>query len=102
MAAINGICGDKSGSKVIRSIVFATVSPKILSKYTWTGKSSKKNLKLNFVSKKNIIQLFFDVVRAYDPKYTKAECEEDLKYKIFKYMYKEYDAFHYIFLILFQ
>ncbi|XP_055312028.1 uncharacterized protein LOC129574272 [Sitodiplosis mosellana] len=89
LAMINGVCGDKTGSKIIRSIVFATVSRNILAQYTWTGKSSKQNTKLDFVSKKNMIQLFFDVVRVYDPRYTRAECEDDLKYKIFKYVYKQ-------------
>lgn len=87
MVTINGIAGDESGSKIVRSIVFATVDRQVLSKYTWTGKSNKSNTKLNFASKKNLIQLFFDVIRTYDRKYTRADCEEDLTYEILKYVY---------------
>lgn len=89
LAIINGAAGDGDGSKIIRSVVFATIAREVLSRFTWTGKSAKPNSKLGFFSKKKTVQLFFDVVRLYDSQYTKSECEDDLKYKVFKHAYKE-------------
>lgn len=74
---------------MFRSVVFAAISPQVLSKYTWTGRSTKPNVKLSFEKKQNIVQILFDVVYAYDSRYSRTECEEDWKYKIFKYAYKE-------------
>lgn len=83
MISINGIGGMKNGSKIIRSVVAATISPKVLSMYTWTGRSGKKA----FETKKKIVDLFYLVIRSYDAGYSRTNCLTDLKYKIFKYAY---------------
>lgn len=41
--------------------------------------------KSDFKKYKNIVGVFFATVHAYNPKYTRAACEDDMKYRIFKY-----------------
>lgn len=88
LTTINGTNGAKEGGKIIRSVVFATISPSVLNLYTWTGYSSKtgKKSKNDFRQKKNIFGVFFDVINGYNKKYTRADCEEDLKNRIFKHV----------------
>lgn len=89
MISLNGIGGTKDGSKIVRSVVLSTISSELLSTYTWTGRSQNSNKKA-FESKKNIINLLYTAIRAYDTSYSKADCSSDLKYKIFKYAYRKY------------
>lgn len=89
MVSINGVRGDKDGSKIIRSVVHATISPTLLSKYTWTGRSSSKEKKQILSSKEKIIDLIYNVVKMYDVNYSRSECNEDLKYKVCKYAYQK-------------
>lgn len=85
---INGTNGITDGGKIIRSVVYATICPTVLQNYTWTGHSAnnKPGQKKDFMKKKNIFAVFFDVIYAYDKKYTKSQCEDDMKNRIFKYI----------------
>lgn len=85
MITINGVRGDKNGSKIIKSVIHATISPTLLSNYTWTGRSSAREIKLALSTKKRIIDLIYNVVKSYDVNYSRSDCEDDLKYKVFKY-----------------
>lgn len=89
LISLNGIGGAKDGSKIVRSVVLSTISSELLSTYTWTGRSQNSNKKA-FESKKNIINLLYTAIRAYDSSYSEADCSSDLKYKIFKYAYRKY------------
>lgn len=61
LSMIDGSAGDKNGSKIIRSVVFATISKQVLCRFTWTGRSKKSSTKFNFAANKNIVRIFFDV-----------------------------------------
>lgn len=80
------MAGHEKGSKIVKSVVLATISQELLSEFTWTGKSNKGEKKA-FNSKKAIIEMLYNVIRAYDATYTRSTCTHDLKYKIFKYAY---------------
>lgn len=85
---VNGAAGQKKGSKIVRSVVMAMISPNVLGKCTWTGKSNDKHFeKFAFSRLKNCIRMIYSVVRAYDKTYSQSTCDEDLKYKILKYAY---------------
>lgn len=75
----------------MRSVVYATICPTVLQNYTWTGNSTsnKPAIKGDFVKKKNIFDVFFNVIYTYDKKYTKMQCEDDMKKRIFKHIKKE-------------
>lgn len=91
LCIINGTNGTKEGGKVIRSVVFATICPTVLEKYTWTGISglNKSGRKKEFKQFKNIFGVFFDVVHAYNQEYSKSDCEDDIKHRILKHIKKE-------------
>lgn len=88
LCTINGTNGIKDGSKIVRSVVFSTICPSVLQYYTWTGHSgfNKSGQKKDFKQKKNIFAVFFDVIHAYDKKYSKTDCEDDFKYRILKHI----------------
>lgn len=76
------------GSKVVTSVVNEVISNSLLSKFTWTGKASKKNeKKLKLKSYSNVLNLVFEAVLAADRTYTKPQFEYDMTYKILKYAY---------------
>lgn len=85
LCTIHGSNGPKTGGKIIRSVVFSTICPTVLQTYTWSGSGDKNNFK----NRKNIFAVFFDVVFAYDKNYTKSQCEDDMKQRIFKYIKTE-------------
>lgn len=86
LIGLNGVHGDKKGSKIIKSVVYAIISRPLMTTYTWTGRSKSSNERKKALSTKlNILDLIYDVVKAYDGKYTKRECNEDIKYKVCKY-----------------
>lgn len=89
LCTIHGTNGTKGGGKIIRSVVYSTICPSILKNYTWTGNSSNNNKtiqKRDFNKKANIFAIFFSVIYAYDKNYTKSQCEDDFKNRIFKYV----------------
>lgn len=87
LCTINGMNGIKDGGKIVRSIVYETMCPSVLINFTWTGNSSHNQPgKKDFQQKRNIFGVFFEVIHAYDKKYTKLSCEDDLKKKIFKHI----------------
>lgn len=85
LCTINGTNGNKEGGKIVRSVVFATISPTILKGYTWTG-TSKQQQKSGFMKYKQIFGVFFTVIRAYDKNYSQSDCEDDMKNRIFKHV----------------
>lgn len=86
LISLNGVRGDKKGTKIIKSVVNAIISRPLMSTYTWTGRSKSSNEKKKMLSTKlNILDLIYDVVKAYDGSYTKRECIDDIKYKVCKY-----------------
>lgn len=93
LCTINGTNGIKDGGKIVRSVVFSTICPSVLKKFSWTGNSgfNQPGLKKDFKQKKNIFGIFFDVIYAYDKKYTKMDCEDDLKNRIFKHIRTQAD-----------
>lgn len=68
----------------MRSVVYATICPTVLQHYTWTGNFTlnKPANKGDFVKKKQIFDVFFNVIYTYDKKYTKMQCGADMKKKI--------------------
>lgn len=89
LVSINGVRGDKNGSKIIKSVAHATISPTLLSKYTWSGRSSTKEKKLVLSNKVQIIDLIYHVVKAYDVNYSRSDCHDDLIYKVCKYAHQK-------------
>lgn len=85
---MNGVNGMLIGSKVVASIVNEVISNSLLSKFTWTGKTSKKNeKKLKLKGYSNVLDMVFGVVLAADKTYTRPQFEYDMTYKILKYAY---------------
>lgn len=71
----------------MRSVVYGTICPSVLINFTWTGNSTNNQPgKKDFQQKRNIFSVFFDVIHAYDKKYTRLDCEEDMKKKILKHV----------------
>lgn len=86
LIGLNGVCGDKQGSKIIKSVTEAVISSSLLSTYTWTGRSkSSDEEKKKLSSKVNVVDLIYDVIKAYDGNYSKQQCKTDLIYKVCKY-----------------
>lgn len=85
LSVINGQSGDKNGGKIIKSLFDAVIDSRIISMFTWTGKSSNGQKKMAFSEYKEIIGLLYTVVRLADTKYSKKDCERDLTYKVLKY-----------------
>lgn len=83
----------KDGGSIIRSVVYSTICPTVLQIYTLTGNSGKKRPgeKKAFERYKNIFDVFFDVIHAYDKEYTKTDCRKDIRDRIFKFVKKEAD-----------
>lgn len=88
LCTINGINGSKEGGKIIRSVVYATICPTVLMNFTWTGNSgfNKASHKKDFKQNKNIFDVFFAVIYAYNKKYTKIDCVDDFKSRILKHV----------------
>lgn len=85
MVSINGVGEDREGSKIIRSVAHAIISPELLKKFTWTGRSAPKVQKNSFSTKEKIIGLIYNTVNAYDTKYSRSNCDSDLKYRVCKH-----------------
>lgn len=84
LVSINGVCGHKKGSEIVRSVVHAMISPTLLKEYTWTGRSSTQVKKRALCTKENIIGLIYNVVKSYDVNYSQADCDYDLTYRVCK------------------
>lgn len=66
------------------------ISPKLLSNFTWTGKSGTKSgpKKQAFRQLNEIISLIFDIMQRFDDKYTIEKLHKDITYNVLKYAYK--------------
>lgn len=86
LIGINGVRGTKNGSKIVKSVAEAILSSSLLSTYTWTGRSkSSEEEKKKLCSNVNVVDLIYDVVKAYDENYSKRQCKTDMIYKVCKY-----------------
>lgn len=88
LCTINGTNGNKDGGKIVRSVVYATICPTVLQLYTWTG-ASKQDDKNGFRQYTQIVGVIFTVIHAYDRKYSRSECDDDFKLRIFKHVKKK-------------
>ncbi|XP_055697101.1 uncharacterized protein LOC129798138 [Phlebotomus papatasi] len=79
-----GTSGKASGKKVAYQLIDLLLSRKLFTKFSWTGKS-KMSSKIAFKNFKNIIQVFFEIVRKADGKMSKNDIENFFKLKILKY-----------------
>lgn len=85
---IGGSSGKANGAKVIRSVVNKLISPDLMAKISWTGKSGiGKATKIKFQSYSMIIQLIIDVCVVADRNLCEDTVLNDLKYKVIKYAY---------------
>lgn len=86
LVKLHGVSGDVEGTKIIQSIVDAFISPELLSQYTWTGKTNKKNVKkLKFKSLVNVLRIVKRVLLAADNSYNETKFKKDMTEKIMKY-----------------
>lgn len=68
----------------LSTIVNALIVPKVLSQYTWTGKSNK----LQFKSFPEIHDVLFRTMREIRSNYTWQKFKQELIYNVLKYAYK--------------
>lgn len=68
----------------LSTIVNALIVPKVLSQYTWTGKSNK----LQFKSFSEVHDVLFRTMREINSNYTWQKFKQELVYNVLKYAYK--------------
>lgn len=89
MRLIFGVTAPRNIKQAVPTIVNTLIQPEVLSKYTWTGKSSSKAVKKNaFRSLTEILDIIFQTMRAIDDKYTLDKLSHDITYNVLKYAYK--------------
>lgn len=77
----------RNSKNPLSTIVDLLISPKLLSKYTWTGKANK----LAFKSLIQVHDVLFRTMRELSNNYTWQKFNKDLIYGVIKYAYKYAD-----------
>lgn len=85
LSALNGVSGDKIGSKVIQSIVDEIIEPTSQHLFSMTGKSGiGQPRKVAFENYSELIGVIFATCLQADKTYSLKLCTHDLTYKILK------------------
>lgn len=79
--------------KMLKKIVAITVDRKLLSNFTWSGKSIGGQKKLALQSKEKVVDLLYKIAKIVDPSYSRESYLKDLKNKVLKYAYEYVSPF---------
>ncbi|XP_055921153.1 uncharacterized protein LOC129952547 [Eupeodes corollae] len=73
---------QRFGLEVVESVI----SPQLLMKYSWTGRSKGIKPKLAFMKYKCIVSFFQKIIAKIDKHFTPKECKDFLRLSVFKYV----------------
>lgn len=85
---INGDSGQLKGSKLLKDLVDRIITKKLLSQYTWSGKSASNVPKIAIKECELLVGTIYETVLAADSSYTIREFEVDMVKKVMKVAYK--------------
>lgn len=85
---IYGNSGNLEGSKILKKTVLSVMTTNLLSQFTWTGKTNRKDVK-KFALKDypQILNLIYEIILAADCSYSRLKYDEDMVQRILKYAY---------------
>lgn len=85
---INGDSGELKGAKILKSLTSQIIDNKLLSQFTWSGKSAPNVHKHAIKGYKVLLRVIFETALAADSSYTLKEFEKDFVTKVMKVAFK--------------
>ncbi|CAH0547436.1 unnamed protein product [Brassicogethes aeneus] len=88
ISQIGGTGGNENGNKVGYKMVDLVFHPKLLTLYTWTGLSKKKEDKKTFQIYEEVISCFYEALISCDRRFTKQKTIDFFKDNVLKHAHK--------------
>lgn len=85
---INGDSGQLKGSKILKSLTSQIIDAKLLSEFTWTGKSAPNARKHAIKTYTLLLKVIYETTLAADSAYTMRQFEIDMVTKVMKVAFK--------------
>lgn len=85
---INGDSGELKGAKILKNLTSQIIDSKLLSQFTWSGKSAPNAQKHAIKGYKLLLRVIFETTLAADSSYTLKEFEKDFVTRVMKVAFK--------------